>query len=134
MRKITPNLGPNLGFGSAKSALYTYYLRINRVLITRRLPHNYFVFAAGRCIKTLRAVEYSDPKESIGANAMRSLGTRGFGLMAAVFLAAATEGNAQLDMLQDRSRRHPYFWASFIPIGAWGPLALSDASVDKNFQ
>jgi hypothetical protein len=38
----------------------------------------------------------------------------------------------KIDMLQNRSRRHPYFWASFIPIGAWGPLALPDAPDDKN--
>jgi CHAT domain-containing protein len=29
----------------------------------------------------------------------------------------------QLEMLGDPARRHPYYWASFIQSGAWGPLA-----------
>jgi CHAT domain-containing protein len=28
----------------------------------------------------------------------------------------------QLEMLRDPALAHPYYWASFIPIGAWGPL------------
>ena len=47
---------------------------------------------------------------------------------------AAALRRVQLDMIQNQSRRHPYFWASFIPIGAWGPLALSDAPADKDLQ
>jgi CHAT domain-containing protein len=29
----------------------------------------------------------------------------------------------QLAMLKDPARRHPYYWAAFIPIGSWTPLA-----------
>jgi len=47
---------------------------------------------------------------------------------------AAALRRVQLDMLQNRTRRHPYFWASFIPIGAWGPLALSEVPDDKNLH
>ena len=28
----------------------------------------------------------------------------------------------QLEMLKSTDRAHPYFWASFISIGDWGPL------------
>ena len=28
----------------------------------------------------------------------------------------------QLSMLQDEERQHPFFWAAFIPSGAWTPL------------
>jgi CHAT domain-containing protein/Tfp pilus assembly protein PilF len=30
----------------------------------------------------------------------------------------------QLSLIEDPDRRHPFFWASFIPVGAWGPVAL----------
>jgi CHAT domain-containing protein len=30
--------------------------------------------------------------------------------------------NTQVEMLRSRQWSHPYYWASFIPIGAWGPL------------
>ena len=30
--------------------------------------------------------------------------------------------NAQLGMLRGRRYRHPYYWASFIQSGAWGPI------------
>jgi hypothetical protein len=46
----------------------------------------------------MRAVEAGHSSDSMGANAMRSTGVRGLWLMTAVFLAAATEGNAQLDV------------------------------------
>ena len=29
---------------------------------------------------------------------------------------------AKLDMLADKQRRHPFYWASFIEAGAWTPL------------
>jgi CHAT domain-containing protein/Tfp pilus assembly protein PilF len=29
----------------------------------------------------------------------------------------------QLEMLEDTWRRHPYYWASFLPIGAWGAIS-----------
>jgi CHAT domain-containing protein len=32
--------------------------------------------------------------------------------------------NVQLAMLKSPARRHPYYWASFIQSGAWGPLDL----------
>ncbi len=54
-------------------------------------------------------------------------------LLAGEGRAEALRG-VQLGMLQNRSRRHPYFWASFIPIGAWGPVSLSDAPANKNLQ
>jgi CHAT domain-containing protein len=28
----------------------------------------------------------------------------------------------QLEMLQEEERSHPFFWAAFIPSGAWTPL------------
>ncbi len=28
--------------------------------------------------------------------------------------------SVQLEMLEDSWTRHPYYWASFVPIGAWG--------------
>jgi CHAT domain-containing protein len=34
----------------------------------------------------------------------------------------------QLEMLARPARRHPLYWASFIPIGAWGPIAPAAAS------
>ena len=30
----------------------------------------------------------------------------------------------QLEMLKTPEARHPFYWASFIPIGAWGPIEL----------
>ena len=30
--------------------------------------------------------------------------------------------NVQLTMLAEQNRQHPYYWASFIPIGARGPI------------
>ncbi len=29
----------------------------------------------------------------------------------------------QLDMMQSKEYRHPYYWAAFVPIGNWTPLA-----------
>jgi len=37
----------------------------------------------------------------------------------------------QLEMLKDRGRRRPLYWAGFIPIGAWGPLAPAAASASR---
>ena len=31
---------------------------------------------------------------------------------------------AQLELLASADRRHPFYWAAFIPSGAWGPLTL----------
>ena len=31
--------------------------------------------------------------------------------------------NAQLAMMQSKDRSHPYYWAAFVPIGDWRPLA-----------
>lgn len=31
--------------------------------------------------------------------------------------------NAQLTMMKSKDRSHPYYWAAFIPIGNWTPLA-----------
>jgi CHAT domain-containing protein len=28
----------------------------------------------------------------------------------------------QLEMLQNPERQHPFYWAAFIPSGAWSPL------------
>ncbi len=33
--------------------------------------------------------------------------------------------NAHLTMMKDKNRSHPYYWAAFVPIGKWTPLALS---------
>jgi hypothetical protein len=39
--------------------------------------------------------------------------------------------NVQLAMLATQSRQHPFYWASFIPIGARGPIEFSEgATVD----
>jgi CHAT domain-containing protein/Tfp pilus assembly protein PilF len=53
-------------------------------------------------------------------------------LMAAYYVRlGAGEGRAealrhtQLEMLRSPVWRHPYYWASFIPIGAWGPIGLT---------
>ena len=35
---------------------------------------------------------------------------------------AAALRQAQLTMLASANRRHPYFWAAFVPIGNWSPL------------
>lgn len=32
---------------------------------------------------------------------------------------------AQQGLLADAKRRHPYYWAAFIPSGAWGPMSLA---------
>jgi CHAT domain-containing protein len=32
--------------------------------------------------------------------------------------------SVQLEMLADTWLRHPYYWASFVPIGRWEPLSL----------
>jgi CHAT domain-containing protein len=32
---------------------------------------------------------------------------------------------AQRALLADAKRRHPYYWAAFIPSGAWGPMSLA---------
>ena len=32
---------------------------------------------------------------------------------------------AQRALLADGKRRHPYYWAAFIPSGAWGPMSLA---------
>jgi hypothetical protein len=29
----------------------------------------------------------------------------------------------QLEMLEETWLRHPYYWASFVPIGAWGAIS-----------
>ena len=29
----------------------------------------------------------------------------------------------QLKMLEETWRRHPYYWASFVPTGAWGAIS-----------
>lgn len=34
---------------------------------------------------------------------------------------------AQQGLLADSKRRHPYYWAAFIPSGAWGPMSLAPA-------
>ena len=34
----------------------------------------------------------------------------------------------QREMLASPARRRPLYWASFIPIGAWGPIAPATAS------
>lgn len=31
--------------------------------------------------------------------------------------------NAQLTMMKSKDRSHPYYWAAFVPIGDWRPLA-----------
>ncbi len=31
--------------------------------------------------------------------------------------------NAQLTMMKSKNRSHPYYWAAFVPIGNWTPLA-----------
>ena len=43
-------------------------------------------------------------------------------------------GAVQLEMLEDSWTRHPYYWASFVPIGAWGALSrpAGTASPDPN--
>ncbi|MDR4469258.1 MAG: tetratricopeptide repeat protein [Nitrospira sp.] len=33
--------------------------------------------------------------------------------------------NAQLAMMKSKDRSHPYYWAAFVPIGNWTPLAKS---------
>ncbi|MDF0673931.1 MAG: tetratricopeptide repeat protein [Nitrospira sp.] len=33
--------------------------------------------------------------------------------------------NAQLTMMKSKDRSHPYYWAAFVPIGNWTPLAKS---------
>jgi len=33
--------------------------------------------------------------------------------------------NAQLAMMKSKDRAHPYYWAAFVPIGNWTPLAKS---------
>lgn len=33
--------------------------------------------------------------------------------------------NAQLSMMKSKDRSHPYYWAAFVPIGDWTPLAKS---------
>ena len=33
--------------------------------------------------------------------------------------------NAQLTMMKSKDRSHPYYWAAFVPIGDWRPLAES---------
>ncbi|MEZ4384959.1 MAG: CHAT domain-containing protein [Nannocystaceae bacterium] len=35
---------------------------------------------------------------------------------------------AQRSLLGDGARRHPYYWAAFIPSGAWGPMSLAPQS------
>jgi len=59
-------------------------------------------------------------------------------LMAAYYQRlVAGEGRAealrrvQLEMLANPARRRPLYWASFIPIGAWGPLAPAAASASR---
>jgi CHAT domain-containing protein len=34
---------------------------------------------------------------------------------------------AQQAMMANSARRHPYYWAAFIPIGDWRPLAAEHA-------
>jgi CHAT domain-containing protein len=34
--------------------------------------------------------------------------------------------SVQLDMLRSEDRSHPFYWASFIPVGARGPIAWGD--------
>jgi CHAT domain-containing protein len=60
-------------------------------------------------------------------------------LMAAYYeRLLAGEGRAealrqvQLAMIQDRALRRPYYWASFIPIGAWGPIELKEGGQAEN--
>lgn len=38
--------------------------------------------------------------------------------------------HTQLEMLHSTRWKHPYYWASFIPIGAWGPVI----GVDMNYN
>ncbi|MDH3212245.1 MAG: CHAT domain-containing protein, partial [Myxococcales bacterium] len=38
----------------------------------------------------------------------------------------------QLELLQSSRWSHPYYWASFIPIGAWGPLDEPVAAGPQN--
>jgi CHAT domain-containing protein len=37
----------------------------------------------------------------------------------------------QLEMMKTPDYRHPSFWASFVPIGAWGPVDLTGTSGSK---
>ena len=32
----------------------------------------------------------------------------------------------QLEFLADPALRHPFYWASFIPIGTWGPVEFTE--------
>ena len=34
----------------------------------------------------------------------------------------------QLEFLKSPVLRHPYYWASFVPIGAWGPITFPTAN------
>ena len=38
----------------------------------------------------------------------------------------------QLEMLRTPVLSHPYYWAGFIPIGAWGPMAPSGAAAGSD--
>ncbi len=42
--------------------------------------------------------------------------------------------STQLEMLRSPARRHPYYWASFISIGAWGPIELTSEGEEENAQ
>ena len=35
--------------------------------------------------------------------------------------------SVQLELLKSPVYRHPFYWASFIPIGAWGPITFPTA-------
>ena len=39
--------------------------------------------------------------------------------------------NVQLEMLASSQFRHPYFWASFIQIGAWDDFDLKSSLLDR---
>ena len=59
----------------------------------------------------------------VSDEATRELMTRYYERLIAGEGRAEALRRVQLEMIQDRALRHPFYWASFIPIGAWDPLA-----------